>query len=116
LQHNVHVLGLMDEQERTPLHVAAQAGHTECIRVMLKYGAQAETVYAEHAEQPVPLASALHSAAANGNADALKMILAASGSNMVNAVDSFARTPLHLAALNGHAECVEVWFIVVGVM
>lgn len=112
LKQNVQVLGLMDEQERTPLHVAAQAGHTDCIRVLLQYGAQAETVYAEYAEQSVPLASALHSAAASGNADALKMILAASGSSMVNAVDSFERTPLHLAASNGHVDCVEVWSMI----
>ena len=111
LKHNVEVLRLMDEQERTPLHVAAQAGHTDCIRILLQYGAQAETVYAEHAEQSVPLASALHSAATTGNADALKMILDASGTSMVNAVDSFERTPLHLAASSGHAECVEVRLI-----
>jgi ankyrin repeat protein len=108
LKHNPQVLGLMDEQERTPLHVAAQAGHTECIRVLLKHGGRAETVFADHAEQSVPLSSALHSAAASGHADALKLILCASAGHMVNAVDSFERTPLHLAASNGHVDCVEV--------
>jgi uncharacterized protein len=108
LTNNSLVLSVMDEQDRTPLHAAAQAGHTDCIRVMLKFGAHAETTYAEHDEHSVPLASALHSAAASGNSSALKMLLEASSKNMVHAVDSFDRTPLHVAALNGHTECVEV--------
>lgn len=108
LKNSVNVLGLLDEQERTPLHIAAQAGNTDCVSVLLKYGAQVHTVQADPAEQSAPLASALHSAAASGSTDALKMILAAIGNSIVNSVDSFERTPLHVAASNAHVECVKV--------
>ncbi len=93
----------------TPLHWAAAAGATACVRTLLASGA---TVDAVNSGKKTPL----HKAAAPLDAvpidwthpaiDKTMLLLASHGAN-INAQDSKGRTPLHLAAYGGYADAAE---------
>ncbi len=76
----------------TPLHQAADRGHTEVVKILLKAGAK---VNAKENRGNTPL----HSAVSGGHAETVKILLV-SGAN-VNAKTEYGRTPLHAAALQG---------------
>ena len=52
--------------------------------------------------------SILHTAASNGQADLLKSFLPKDSSNVNSKTVDGGYTPLHLAALAGHTDCVEI--------
>jgi ankyrin repeat protein len=85
-------LGWMDN---TPLHEAAQHGHTEAVRLLLAHGAD---VHARRVHEITPLHWA-------GNVEIARLLLDAGA--VLDAVDRFGNTPLHDAVNAGHHDVVQ---------
>ncbi|KAJ1430655.1 hypothetical protein B484DRAFT_49632 [Ochromonadaceae sp. CCMP2298] len=85
-------------ERMTALVYAAQYGHSECIKVMLQYGADPRTVDLR-GRTPV------HHAAMKGHTAACSFLI--DGGGMMFSGDIQGNTPLHLAALNNHFETVN---------
>ncbi|XP_062564146.1 transient receptor potential channel pyrexia-like [Armigeres subalbatus] len=86
----------------TPLHLAARTSSLECVELLLRIGSADPN--AEDFDQRTPLHAAI------GKSDmAFDIIetLICWGAD-VNSKDVFGFTPLHLAALDGLAHCVEI--------
>jgi len=84
----------------TPLHFAAQEGHTEVAERLLRE--DSIDVNKRTDQQATPL----HLAAQNGHAEVAERLFRADGID-VNARIDRQFTPLHLAAQNGHTEVAE---------
>jgi ankyrin repeat protein len=52
----------------------------------------------------------LHIAAEQGAIDACKLIVSIAGNQIIHQIDNKKQTPLHLAALNGHARVIKFLF------
>ena len=86
------------KQERTALHLAASAGHTSVIKLLLEHEADVD---AEDENQR----TALHLAAAGGHEGAVRALLSSSDAD---AEDEDANTPAWLALANGHSEVAKL--------
>ena len=127
----------MDSSRRTPLHKAAENNHVSVARALLEAGAKVEikTLEAETALHRAAFAGneklvklllewkvgprmagaysnrPLHYACMSGNIEVVKALLDKIGSSALN--DEFnqqndaSRTPLHLAAENGHDSIIQ---------
>ena len=84
----------------TPLHTAASMGYSDCVKVLLKFGAGIEILMGQMKM------SALHLAAQEGNVDCVDHLLEAGAS--VRAENVRGQSPLHLAALAQSPETVEL--------
>lgn len=84
----------------TPLVVAVQHGHVECVRTLLATGVNAN-------RNNQAGASPLH-VAAKGNYPAVAQLLIENATVNCNAMDRRGCTPLLVAAMEGHAEVLEV--------
>ena len=80
----------------TPLHIAANWGHKECVEALLQL--DAPTILWNSAGK-----TALHVACEKRHMQIAKMI----GKDTLLATDKDGNTPLHIAAARGHKECVE---------
>ena len=104
-----NVVHAMDDMDQTPLHAAAKAGSTECVRALLATGAHVHPGALEELDTELrgTLSSPLHSAAAAGQLACLQLLIAATETNSstLDVQDSFGRTPLHFAAAGGHSGC-----------
>jgi len=83
----------------TPLHVAAQQGKTETIKVLLEANA---TLEAQATGEVTPL----HMAAFRGHVEAVKALVKANAT--LEAQDVGQRTPLQLAVHQDHTETIKV--------
>ncbi len=83
----------------TPLHYAAEYGHTKCVRILLSNNANVKLV---NNLDNTPL----HYATWNGHIDCLSAIIE-HDTNSVNFKNYFHRTPLHFAASWGRLDCVK---------
>ncbi|GAB4820919.1 hypothetical protein N2152v2_007965 [Parachlorella kessleri] len=88
----------LGEEFRTPLHYAAQQGHSQAIGLLVEAGAD---VAARDAEGTTPL----HLAAAGGHVMAVRLLLAAGA--LPSCTDDDGCTPLHVAAHKGQLEALE---------
>lgn len=102
------VLDILDDQDRTPLHAASHAGSKESVRILLSKGAKVQRLTTEIEGDIISIGSAVHTAAAAGHADCLRLLVAAASPDAINGGDCFDRSPLHLAATAGHANCLKV--------
>ena len=84
----------------TPLHTAASMGYSECVRILLRFGAGTEILMG-----PMKM-SALHLAAQDGNVDCVNHLLVAGAS--VRAENGRGQSALHLASLAQSPETVEL--------
>lgn len=82
----------------TPLHLAAQKGHSTCVKVLLKKGAKMDAVTAAGS-------TPLHKAAWHGKIKSLRILLEAKAN--VNSAEWYGARPLHNAALQGHLSCLQ---------
>lgn len=89
------------ESELTELSCAVILNDTERVRELTRNG---HTVTWE--QSPFD-GTALHTAAENGNADVIPMLLDAGGAAFVNSIAD-GRTPLGIAVRKGHVRAVEV--------
>lgn len=117
--------------DRTPLHIAAELGHSDIVEMLLNRGADLhlKTVYEESPLHGVRLfvknrevvelliahgadvngvtafgASPLHAAALQGSSEIVDLLIAHGAE--VNLANKRGLTPLHLAAQHGHADVV----------
>ena len=89
-----------DKLHRTPLILAAWAGRTEVVQLLLGAGANANA-------RAVDNVTALHFAAQNGHAELARVLLAA-GAKVDAPNRKSKKTPLHLSAERGHRAAAEV--------
>ncbi len=82
----------------TPLFLAAEAGYTEILAVLLKAGADVN--FATDGDTPLMIA------AENGHSEIVKLLLKTGAD--VNASRETGSTPLYLASLNDHSEIVKL--------
>tara|TARA_R110000868_G_scaffold168175_11_gene402777 strand:+ start:198 stop:1928 length:1731 start_codon:yes stop_codon:yes gene_type:complete len=90
-----------DARDLTPLAYAIHENAPDAVRALLNHGADI------HATFQVLEHSALTYAAALGSLACLKVLLEASYKGKVNIV-AIDRTPLFIAAMNGHIDCVKL--------
>ncbi|MGE0009934.1 MAG: ankyrin repeat domain-containing protein [Candidatus Babeliales bacterium] len=84
----------------TPLHIAAENGHTKTVKELLSKGAYLEALDAQESATP------LHKAVAKGHIETISELLAAGA--RTEARDILFRTPLQLAVLGDDAESVTL--------
>lgn len=99
---------MLDDQDRSPLHAAAHVGSRETVRMLLAKGAKVQRLTTEVEGDVISIGSAVHTAAAAGHADCLRLLVAAATPDAISGGDCFDRSPLHLAAAAGHADCLQV--------
>ena len=90
------------EADMTPLHWAVRAGSIDCLRWLLRHGAEVD---AETSTDRTPL----HLASERGNVEAI-WLLAEHGADL-DTQDRKGRTPLHGAAYEGRLEAAEVLIV-----
>ena len=88
-----------DNENKNPLHWAAEKGHLECVKLLLE--AKADPNKGDKWDN-----SPLHMAANNGSAECIRLLLEAKADP--NKGDNENRTPLHGAAEKGQAKCVKL--------
>ncbi|XP_067107898.1 transient receptor potential cation channel subfamily A member 1b [Osmerus mordax] len=88
-----------DERGLTPLHLAAGAGHTKVVELLLRKGALFHSDYKGW--------TCLHHAAAEGYTQTMNILLT-SNIKLLDKVDEDGSTALHMAAKEGHVAAVKL--------
>ena len=98
LDHGADV-SARDNDNKAPLHVAAEDGHKEAVDLLIERGAD---VSARDNDNRTPL----HVAAMSGHEEVVDLLIRRGAD--VSARDNDNRTPLHVAAMSGHKEVVDL--------
>jgi ankyrin repeat protein len=92
-------LDQIDDLGWTPLHVACFNGHIQVTELLLRRGANANSV-SKHGWSPIQIAAEV------GQAETVKMLK--NHGAETNVAGNSGETPLHLAAVHGHASVVQL--------
>jgi ankyrin repeat protein len=103
-------IDILNDDSKTPLHLAAIYGHADCLELLLKNGANihAQTYMDEH--------TPLHLAAVYGNKKCVALLLKfglfwPQGENhsiIIDSEDMEGKTPLHYTAITGQRRCMKL--------
>ena len=93
-------LDAKDSQGVTPLHKAASAGNPKVVSYLLSQMGESAVN-----DRDIYQGTPIHSACFSGHAQIVKLLLAAGA--RVDLTEELGAAPLHLAALNGHVDCVQ---------
>lgn len=93
-------LDAKDSQGVTPLHKAASAGNPKVVSYLLSQLGDAAVN-----ERDMYQGTPIHSACFSGHAQIVKLLMGAGA--RVDLTEELGAAPLHLAALNGHIDCVQ---------
>uniref|UniRef100_A0A667YM70 Uncharacterized protein n=1 Tax=Myripristis murdjan TaxID=586833 RepID=A0A667YM70_9TELE len=86
---------------RTPLSLACSRGHQECVSLLIHHGASPMARDFTHKR------TAIHAASMNGHSECLRLLMGHNDQHIsVDVQDTNGQTPLMLAVLSGHTECV----------
>lgn len=91
----------LDTNGNTPLHLAAEKGYTECLKLILAKSNKTINLNSKSKQS-----TALHMAAENGYTECVQILLHTGSTHSV--VNDKKQTPLHLAAKAQCAESVEI--------
>ncbi|KAJ8963432.1 hypothetical protein NQ318_018912 [Aromia moschata] len=94
-------VGQVEYSGVSPIHLAADLGHIECLKALLE--ARGANVNAKTAETEQ---TALHLSAVNGDEECVELLLEKGAD--ANAKNHMSQTPLHLAARVKSYECVQL--------
>lgn len=94
------MINYRDQYENTPCHAAAEAGYSNVMRVLIKYGA---IVGLKNDEEQ----TAMHKAAKFGQSNIIRQ-LHKRDDTLIGDWDENNDLPLHIAAVNGHKQCVKL--------
>ncbi|XP_020848785.1 CARD- and ANK-domain containing inflammasome adapter protein-like [Phascolarctos cinereus] len=90
-----------DKEKKTPLHWATSGGYLDVVKSMLihkvRFGARDMDGF-----------SSLHYAALKGNVEMVKVFLEVGKNKNINERNIYRKTPLHLAAEQGHGDLVKL--------
>ncbi|CAK9264898.1 unnamed protein product [Sphagnum jensenii] len=92
-----------NEEENTPLHLAAKEGHVGIVDAMLNYAGEL-TINANNIRGNTPL----HLAAINGHVDVVNKLLEPNFEADLNNRNGEGQTPLHFATIKCYPDVVEV--------
>ncbi len=99
LEKSPAFLEARNENEKTPLHFAAQGGHKEIVELLLENGADVNA-------KNIALETPLHYAAAMGHKDIMELLI--SRGAVLNSGTTNGSTPLHYSANFGNSETIQV--------
>ena len=89
-----------NEDQKTSIHVAAEAGNRDAVQALLMLGAVVDSL------EGVSFCTALHLASSNAHSDTAKVLLHNGAS--VNAANAYGNTPLHLVCGSSSIETIEL--------
>lgn len=101
LEKNKEDIDLTNGDGLTPLHLAAERGHTGAVEELLAAGADINV--RNHLSD-----SPLHRAASRGHTAVIRLLINAGADINALGRGREGETPLHFAALNGHQETIQV--------
>nr|XP_023015945.1 transient receptor potential channel pyrexia [Leptinotarsa decemlineata] len=94
-------LDTTDENGRSALHLAAYAGKSECLKVLLGHGANVNIW--DNSQQITPL----HCAAGGGNLDCLKLLIDSGADVNAGLNNPSNKSPLYFAVQSNAVDCVR---------
>ena len=91
----------IDKRQQTALHMSCQAGHLNCVKLLLAFQADVSIVDKQH---HIPL----FLACASGHADVVSELLGHGSMSNLDHPDLDGRTPLHYAAMVDRRNVIEI--------
>ncbi|KAF8538042.1 ankyrin repeat-containing domain protein [Trichophaea hybrida] len=103
-----------DENQRTPLHIAAEFGHLSIVRLLLQHGADMllsswDLAFEERLYPVYGPLSALGSAVMNGHADVVELLLGEMDRNGISKDTFSGETLFQMAAAERHTDVVRLF-------
>ena len=89
-------LEILDSENATPLYFAVDAGHTETVKVLIKYGAIPTKSYGNR----IP---PLHLACAQGKLEMVKSMVEQFGRDILSERDQYGRLPIFYGVISSHS-------------